>query len=124
MRFNGQYLTFDEYRSLGGTLDEVPFNILEVTARGMVDERTLGRLKGLENQATEVKVCIFELVDNMPNPITGNKNVSSENIDGYSVTYSNKATPEQQKVYDEIIRSNLIMCRLDDGTPYLYCGVD
>ena len=50
--------------------------------------------------------------------------VTSENIDGYSVSYANKTTLEQQKVYDDIIRSNLIMCRLDDGTPYLYCGVD
>ena len=124
MIFDGQYLTFAEYQSLGGTLAEVPFNILEQTARGMVDNLTLGRLKGLETQANEVKVCIFELIDNMPEPITKAKNVASENIDGYSVSYANKTSQEQQTLYDEIIRSNLLMCRLEDGTPYLYCGVD
>jgi len=122
MIFNGQYLTYAEYQSLGGTLDEVPFSILELTARGMVDERTHNRLKGLQEQKTEVKVCIFELIDNMPKP--SKTNISSENIDGYSVSYANKTSIEQQKLYDEIIRSNLIMCQLEDGTPYLYCGVD
>lgn len=122
MIFDGQYLTFAEYQSLGGTLDEVPFNKYELTARGMVDALTLGRLKGLETQINEVKVCIFELIDNMPKE--SNKNLSSESIDGYSVSYANKATQEQQNLYEEIIRSNLLMCKLEDGTPYLYCGVD
>ena len=123
MIFNGQYLTYAEYQSLGGTLDEVPFNILELKARGMIDERTLGRLQDLEEQRNEVKVCMFELINNMSTETTG-KNISSENIDGYSVSYSTKTTQEQKLVYDDIIRSNLLMCRLEDGTPYLYCGVD
>ena len=124
MIFNGQYLTYAEYQSLGGTLAEVPFNILEQTARGMVDNLTLGRLKGLESQINEVKVCIFELINNMPNSTTTAKNVASENIDGYSVSYTNNTSQEQQGIYDDIIRHNLLMCRLEDGTPYLYCGVD
>lgn len=122
MRFDGQYLTYEEYQSLGGTLDEVPFSILEMTARGMVDERTHNRLKALEHQIPEVKVCMFELIDNMPKSNTNN--ITSENIDGYSVSYAQKTSMEQKRLYDEIIRSNLIMCQLEDGTPYLYCGVD
>lgn len=124
MEFSGQYLTYAEYKSLGGTLDEVPFNIMELTARGMLNERTHNRLKDLDTQINEVKVCMFELIDNMQTSITSKSNISSENIDGYSVSYANKTTIEQQKVYDEIIRSNLMMCQLEDGTPYLYCGVD
>jgi len=123
MIFDGQYLTYAEYQSLGGTLDEVPFNIMELTARKMLNERTHNRLKNLETQINEVKICMFELIDNIPN-VTTQKNVSSESIDGYSVNYAQKTTIEQQKLYDEIIRSNLMMCQLDDGTPYLYCGVD
>ena len=33
MEFSGQYLTYEEYRALGGTLDLAPFNILEFGAR-------------------------------------------------------------------------------------------
>ena len=123
MIFNGQYLTYAEYQSLGGTLDEVPFNILEIKARGLIDEKTMGRLHDLEEQRTEVKATMFELINNM-SVGTAEKAITSENIDGYSVSYANKTTQEQRLVYDDIIRSNLLMCKLEDGTPYLYCGVD
>lgn len=123
MNFSGQYLTYAEYQSLGGTLEEVPFNILELTARGMVDNLTLGRLKNLNSQIQQVKVCIFELIGKISATTTA-KELSSESIDGYSVSYATKTTEEQAKIYDDIIRNNLLMCRLDDGTPYLYCGVD
>ena len=33
MEINGQYLTFDEYKVLGGTLDKMPFLKLEFEAR-------------------------------------------------------------------------------------------
>ena len=29
MEFNGQYLTYNEYKALGGSLDITPFNLLE-----------------------------------------------------------------------------------------------
>ena len=44
MEFKGQYLTYQEYKALGGTLDEMPFNLLEFNARKKIDERTFGRL--------------------------------------------------------------------------------
>lgn len=123
MNFDGQYLTYAEYQSLGGTLAEVPFNILELTARGMIDERTLGRLQNLDTQIDAVKVCVFELIGKISTSAY-EKDKASESIDGYSVSYASGTTDEQKKAYDDIIRSNLLMQRLDDGTPYLYCGVD
>ena len=44
MEFKNQYLTYLEYKNLGGTLGEMPFNLLEFKARKIIDERTLGRL--------------------------------------------------------------------------------
>ena len=29
MEFKGQYLTYNEYKSLGGNLNQTPFNLLE-----------------------------------------------------------------------------------------------
>lgn len=123
MIFDGQYLTYAEYQSLGGTLPEVPFNALELTARGIINERTLNRLKDLPEQINEVKVCVFQLINSLVKSaeICG---LSSENIDGYSVTYAAKPTKEQEELYNDIVRDNLLMCRLEDGTPYMYCGVD
>ena len=124
MNFSTQYLTYAEYRQLGGSLDEVPFNLLELRARRKVDERTLGRLKDLPSQITEVKACIFRLVEVMNNKDTQKaNNISSENTDGYSVSYGTTLSTEENKQYDDIIRDYLLTCQLEDGTPYLYCGV-
>ena len=50
MEFKGQYLTYQDYKALGGTLDLTPFNLLEFEARKEVDDCTYGRLKKLDTQ--------------------------------------------------------------------------
>lgn len=124
MDYNPQYLTYAEYKQLGGKLDEVPFNLLELRARKKVDDRTLGRLKNITNQITEVKACIFRLIEVMSNNDEKKvNNITSENTDGYSVSYGSVTSVEETKQYDDIIRDYLLTCQLEDGTPYLYCGV-
>ena len=109
---------------MGGSLDEVPFNVLELKARGKVDERTLGRLKELPSKITEVKACIFRLIEVMDkNDTRKAQNITSENTDGYSVSYGTTSNADELKQYDDIIRDYLLTCRLPNGTPYLYCGV-
>lgn len=124
MDFSTQYLTYHEYLTFGGKLGEMPFNVLELRARRKVDERTLGRLKNLPSQITEVKTCIYRLIEVMNNNQTRqSQNITSENTDGYSVSYGQSTSIEETKQYDDIIRDYLLSCQLEDGTPYLYCGV-
>lgn len=124
MNFDTQYLRYAEYKQLGGSLDEMPFNVLELKARRKVDERTLGRLKNLKTQIAEVKACIYQLIEAMStNEKKRADNISSENIDGYSVSYGTTSNIDEIKQYDDIIRDFLLTCQLEDGTPYLYCGV-
>ena len=59
MEFKGQYLTYQEFKALGGTLDEMPFNLLEYNARKKIDERTFGRLVDKGQEYKEVKLCIY-----------------------------------------------------------------
>ena len=59
MEFKGQYLTYTEYQDLGGTLKEMPFNILEFKARKQIDNMTFNRLTSLEKQKQEVKMCEY-----------------------------------------------------------------
>lgn len=129
MEFTGQYLKYDEYRLLGGTLEQTPFNILELEARKNVDKYTLGRLKNLDEQIPEVKVCIYNLIS-LLNTYTSyenqNKSISSENTDGYSISYAQATENVSNAKINEIrsnIRTYLAECKLDDGTPYLYRGV-
>ncbi len=85
------YLTYEKYRSLGGTLDLMPFNLLEFEAERKIDERTQNRLKDAEEIPEEVKKCMFRLIDLMTTYdeqlSNATKGIASENIDGYSVSY-------------------------------------
>ena len=55
MEFKGQYLTYKEYKALGGSLDQTPFNLLEFEARKKVDEKTQRRLLKETTIPEEVK---------------------------------------------------------------------
>lgn len=130
MEFSKHYLTYEEYQELGGTLTETPFNILELEAQKNIDKYTFGRLKNLEEQINEVKVCVYKLV-NLLNTYNEyelqNKSISSENTDGYSISYANATENVSRAKINEIkgiIKTDLAECKLDNGTPYLYCGVD
>lgn len=130
MEFKNQYLTYEEYRDLGGTLDETPFNILELQARKDIDKYTFGRLQNLDKQINEVKVCIYELIKNLASYskyVERDKSISSENTDGYSISYKGADENVSKTIVSEnrgIIRTYLAECKLEDGTPYLYKGVD
>lgn len=114
MDFSGQYLTYDEYKVLGGQLDQTPFNLLEYDARKEIDEETQGRLINLEKQIEEVKMCVWGLI-NLQQSINNGIDISGNVI--------NYASKEIKKAKSNIIMKNLLNCRLEDGTPYLYRGV-
>ena len=126
MEFDGQYLTYEDYRFLGGSLAIKPFNLLEFKARKEIDKRTFGRLMHLSNQLLEVKTCEFEIINKLDNEskFQVKNGVQSENTDGYSVTYANidVIIEASRKDIDNIVKTYLFNCKLEDGTPYLYRG--
>lgn len=92
MNFEGQYLEYEDYASLGGTLDETSFNLLEFEARKKIDERTQQRLKNIDSEEIpeEVKICEFKMINSIESFAKATEKASiikSENIDGYSVSY-------------------------------------
>ena len=129
MEFNNQYLTYEEYKSLGGTLGEMPFNILELKARQIINGRTQNRLKDVGKIPQEVKICVYDLIQTINKYNNSNNstssNVSSENTDGYSVTYKSgtELTEEQKKQYDDVMETDLYGV-IVDNTPILYLGVN
>ena len=128
MTFEGQYLEYTDYTNLGGTLKQTPFNLLEYNARKRIDEKTFGRLTNLTNIPQEVKLCVFELINVLESYTTTseNKGVSSENIDGYSISYTtpNKSITEaKNSELDDIITNYLANITIDN-IPVLYRGAD
>lgn len=127
MEFNNQYLSYEEYKSLGGTLGEMPFNILELKARQIINERTQNRLKNVEDIPVEVKVCVYHLVNiasSYQNKVS-DVSVASESTDGYSISYKSGTdlTEEQKKQCDDVMETDLYGV-IVDNTPILYLGVN
>ena len=131
MEFNGQYLTYTEYKELGGAIpDEMPFNLLEFNARKCIDKYTFGRLINLTSQTQEVKLCVFELIKSLEKYCSESEtynvnNVASENIDGYSISYNTNfdgIIKGKDAEISNIIYTYLANSKLEDMTPYLYRG--
>lgn len=112
------YLEYTEYQKLGGKLDSITFEVLEYDARSKVDNLTFGRLKELEEQTSDVKMCIYRLIETINE---GSSILESESVDGYSVKYKN--TAELINTTTSLIEDYLGESYLKDGTPYLYRGV-
>lgn len=91
MDFTNQYLSYQEYIELGGTLEEVPFNELEYECERIIDSRTQNRLKNADEIPQEVKMLEYKMLENLQGYYKTLKNaqkgLQSENTDGYSVTY-------------------------------------
>ena len=129
MEFKNQYLSYEEYKSLGGTLGEMPFNILELKARQVINERTQNRLKNIEEMPQEVKICVYDLINTMNkynlSDNSTSSNVSSENTDGYSVTYKSgtEMTAEQKAQYEDVMLTDLYGV-IVNGEAILYLGAN
>ena len=133
MTFEGQYLTYAEYQTLGGSaIGEMPFNLLEFEARRRIDIRTQNRIKS-DNIPQEVKLCEYNLINsinsyiNSTNNIASNGNVKSENTDGYSISYLSSSEigeiiKSKETELEDIIRTYLLEV-IYDGEHIMYLGV-
>ena len=129
MEFKGQYLTYQEYLALGGTLDEMPFNLLEYNARKKIDERTFGRLVDKGQEYKEVKLCVYNMIitlNSYSSYDTQNKAISSESTDGYSISYGTpqKSVVEAKNGELEDIMNSYLANIVIDNVPVLYRGAD
>lgn len=128
MEFSGQYLNYEEYKSLGGTLDIMPFNILEFESRKRLDTRTQNRLNGIEEIPQEIKMCMYAMINTIERAVIETKSsVASESIDGYSVTYLSPGEAIQvintKQAELEDIMFSYLMHVVVDNTSILYLGV-
>ena len=135
MTFEGQYLTYAEYRDLGGSATgNMPFNLLEFEARRQIDLRTYNRIKNLEEIPQEVKLCEFKLINSIEEFATAEQsiatsgNIKSENTDGYSIQYLSAGevsdiVKSRQAEINDIIQTYLLNV-IVDGEHIMYCGAE
>ena len=118
----------NEYKQILGT-DNVPkdFQNLNIRASSYINFNTHGRIDG-NNIQEEVKYAtclIINLLDKEDTKISQIGNLKSQNIEGWSESYS---TPEEiKKDYDtkkyEVLKEHLWNVIGIDGNPLLYSGV-
>ena len=131
MDINGQYLRYEDYKLLGGTLDQTPFELLEFECRRRIDERTQNRLHSVESIPMEVKLCVNKMISCISKYESqiekSSKGIASESIDGYSVSYIAGSQAESLKASEEneiedIIRTYLLNVVVN-GEHLLFLGV-
>ena len=124
-----QYMTFEQYIALGGTLSEAAFTIAEVKARARIDAMTQGRVANMAEVPIQVQVAMMEIMT-----VDGAFSAAAQaaapvaasfTTDGYSETYgsaeSRTAAIERQLAAS--IETLLNGITDDDGVPLLFAGV-
>lgn len=118
------YLTFDEYRKMGGTMDEPAFMRLCAAAGGRIDRLTHGRVRDLAQTPREVKLAAFELIRRSEGCEAEDARVASFANDGMSVTYVQETAQQREIAMNSVAIDMLWGLKAADGkTPILYAGV-
>ena len=131
MDFTNQYLSYEEYQELEGTLEEVPFNELEYECRRIIDSRTQNRLKNADEIPQEVKLLENKMIQTLQGYYVSlekaQSGVASENTDGYSVSYisSNQISQLIEGKIDVLqdLISEYLFGVVVNNEHLLYCGV-
>lgn len=131
MDFTNQYLSYEEYMELGGTLDEVPFNELEYECRRIIDSRTQNRLKNADEIPQEVKLLENKMIQTLQGYYISlskaQSGVASVNTDGYSESYisSNQISQLIEGKIDVLqdLVSTYLFGVIVNNEHLLYCGV-
>ncbi len=121
-----QYLTYEEYKSMGGELNETVFlrNVDRVC--GFVDSHTFGRLHKSSTVSRMVKACVRDLVEYVANNVSSGKSITSKSQSAGGVSESEGyATKTMDEINAEIfnIVYDYLSNELDvDGVPLMYRG--
>lgn len=101
-----RYLTYSEFKSLGGTLDETLFPALERLARVKLDYWTLNRIPKLSEISDDIRLSMKLIIEHIKEADDTEKNkanaITSYSNDGISVTYSSSDIKTISQKEDEL----------------------
>ena len=120
-----QYLTYEEYAEIGGTLDLTAFNRNIDRACAMIDIRTQSRLKAFESIPQIVKIVCADLVgyistNSVEKPIVTSKSQSAGGV-SESESYATKTAEDFANDLDRILEP-LGVVKTKNGISILYRG--
>ena len=106
MEYSEQYLTYEEFKAMGGTIDLVPFNIVEEEAKLIIDRETFNRFRCGE-RPNELKLCMNKLINTIK----------------FDASYLDADEDEKRKIENRILHSYLINVKVNNQMA-LYRGLD
>lgn len=111
------YLTYTEYKALGGQLGETSFNMHAFASQQTIDTATMGRLVDQPSVLDAVKYCMFQLIaiEQRAGSV-----INSESVGNWSIVY--KDPTEIQNAKNSVLFAYLGNVEVD-GVPVLYRGV-
>lgn len=112
MNISEQYLQYPEYLSLGGTLSQNAFVLLEYEARLTIDMFTSSRLVGLKEQPMAVKLCVNALIKKIQE--YNEASAKSESSDGYNISYNKPTSKDERKERYDIVKTFLSTTIVND----------
>ena len=118
------YLTYAEYKEIGGTLEETAFNRYIDRACGIIDNRTQSRLQCFDEIPQIVKVICADLVDYISTN-TVEKTVTSKSQSAGGVSESESyATKTAEDYFTDLDRifEPLAVVKTKNGISILYRG--
>lgn len=132
------YLTYAEYQSMGGTLDQTSFDNFEFEAEAVVNWYTFNRLKNDTQFPEEVKKVIKYLISvaeqkaSLLNPSTDGSSgisagIASQSNDGVSISYNvlnaSELMKDLKESEGETVKRYLQGVMNEAGRKLLYRGV-
>lgn len=118
------YLTYAEYKEIGGTLDETAFNRNIDRACAMIDNRTQSRLENFEKIPQIVKTVCVDLIDYIAtNTVEKTVTSKSQSAGGVSESesYATKTAEDYSADLDRIFEP-LAVVKTKNGVSVLYKG--
>jgi hypothetical protein len=105
-----QYLTYEEYQEIGGTLDLTAFNRNIDRACAMIDIRTQSRLETFENIPQIVKIVCADLVgyivtNEVEKPFVTSKSQSASGVsesESYAVKTVDDFANDLDRIFDPL----------------------
>ena len=95
------YLTYEEYKELGGQLDESAFPLLERKAQRKLDNYTFDRLKDAETIIDEVKEVLTLMIDILVEDGNGDE-VKSFSNGKVNFTFADKKSVDE-RMYEVVV---------------------
>ena len=121
-----QYLTYEEYKSMGGELNETAFKRNIDRACAFIDASTQNRLQIVLEVSTKVKACVRDLVEYLANNALSGKAVTSKSQSAGGVSesesYETKTADDANTEMLNIVYDYLATEKDDCGTPLMYRG--